>query len=74
MLCYPLASGNIAVMPVRFVVPLPGPFYWVPKGRPVRPHVAHRSIRSTPAYWLLGGWVFEAAFWVNGTALIRSPR
>lgn len=56
-------------MPVRFVLPLPGPFYWVPKHRTPR---THRSIRHTAAYWLLGLWLFEATFWVTAFVVVGS--
>ena len=53
-------------MPVRFVVPLPGPFYWVPKHHQARTRTAaHRSRFHSAAYWLLGGWALEIAFWVT---------
>lgn len=70
-LCYPVIPGNIARMPVRFVLPLPGPFYWVPRQRTHRP-AAHRTVRHTLGYWLLGGWAIEAAFWVTAFVLIAS--
>jgi hypothetical protein len=54
----------MAAMPFRLAIPLPGPFYWTPAHKPRRPR-ATRSRFESPAYWLLGGWVFEAAFWVT---------
>lgn len=46
-------------MPVRFALPLPGPFYWVPH------RTRTSNIRHTVAYWLFGMWAIEAAVYVS---------
>lgn len=56
-------------MPVRIAIPLPGPFVWV-SGHHRHHRAAHRSLRHTPAYWLLGGWAFEAAFWITAAIVV----
>jgi hypothetical protein len=61
-------AGNIAVMPIRFALPLPGPFVWTPGRRTQR---RPQSFRHT-AWYLLLGWPVELAFWMITGAVIGS--
>ena len=59
-------------MPVRFALPLPGPFYWVSGRRKAKLAQPVASFRSRPAYWLLGGWVIEASLWITVAVVVAS--